>query len=152
MSCPIPMKSFFQSISLTSSPINLEECLLSFHQHLFVSLLHPLSPSLVCLLQALILFFCQFFFLSSSSLCFFSISLSLPLSFDWKKMLCHAYFKPKRDGEGKCCRGFEYTKLTVGHQGSCWVSVVHHHPYILAVLLFHPFNFSIFLCFFLVVP
>lgn len=79
----------------------------------------PSCLVLLCLslsfLHALILYFC----LCSSSvirLCF--VSLPCRISVDWKKMLCLAYFKRTREGDGKCCRGFSDTKLTVGHQGA----------------------------------
>lgn len=106
MSCTLPIKSFLLCLSLTSSPINREECPLSLRRYLFVSPLHhPLGPPLsVSHLDALILYFWLF-----SLFCFFSISpsLSLSLSVDWKKMLCHAYFKPAGEGEEKCCWGFD---------------------------------------------
>lgn len=112
MSCPLPKKSFFLSISLTSSPINREECLLSFHRYLFVSLLRPFSPSLSVSRPLL--------------LSMYFLSLSLPLC--W---CCVMHISNQWEWERESAVGVWYTKLSVGCQGPCWVSVADHRPYIL---------------------
>lgn len=104
MSCTLPIKSFLLCLSLTSSPINREECPLSLRRYLFVSPLHhPLGPPLsVSHLDALILYFWLF-----SLFCFFSISpsLSLSLSLLIGKRCCVMHILNQQERERKSAAG-----------------------------------------------
>lgn len=128
MSCPLPMKSFFLSISLTSSPINWEECPQSLHWYCLSS---PSSQSFsVCLSLSLFSKFSNSMFVCVLPFLVF-LSLSLAACLLIGKRCCVMHFLKQRERERENAAG------ALIHHADSWLSgllfsvVVDHRPYIL---------------------